>query len=76
MSSAGDKSIAIEGGALVLSGTVLLEEEWREIVKENSWEGEEDAEGGEAGDIDDGCLSAEASSCCFLSTTFPLAFCC
>jgi len=35
MSSAGAKSTANEGGALVLSGTVE-EEEWREIVNENS----------------------------------------
>lgn len=36
MSSAGDKSIAKElGGVLALSGTGA-EEEWREIVKENS----------------------------------------
>ena len=35
MSSAGDKSIARDGGALDLSG-IVVEEEWREIVKENS----------------------------------------
>lgn len=36
MSSAGDRSIANEGGeALALSGN-CIEEEWREIVKENS----------------------------------------
>ena len=32
MSSAGDKSIARDGGALDLSG-IVVEEEWREIVK-------------------------------------------
>ncbi|KAK8696276.1 hypothetical protein V6N13_001412 [Hibiscus sabdariffa] len=53
------------GGALVLSETVLEEEEWRDIVKENSWEGEEDGEGGDeaedttSDDADDCCLSAE-----------------
>lgn len=41
MSSAGDKSSAREGGG----GFVAVVEEWREIVKENSWEGEEDGEG-------------------------------
>ena len=45
ISSAGDRSTSREGGVLDLSWIVVLEE-WREIVKENSWEGEEDGEGG------------------------------
>lgn len=36
MSSAGDRSTAREGGVLDLSWIVVLEVEWREIVKENS----------------------------------------
>lgn len=43
MSSAGDKSMAIDGGDFVL----LSEEEWTEIVKENSWDGDDDDEGEE-----------------------------
>lgn len=57
MSSAGVKSTANEGGTLVLSGTVV-EEEWREIVKENSCDGDEDAEGGEEGDVGDRSFGA------------------
>lgn len=43
MSSAGDKSSASEGGdGFDLSWIVVEELEWREIVKENSWVGEEE----------------------------------
>lgn len=57
MSSAGDKSTATEVDTLALSG-IGVEGEWREIVKENSWDGEEDAEGGDVGDC---CFAAIAS---------------
>ena len=64
MSSAGDRSTAREGGVLDLSWIVVLEVEWREIVKENSWEGEEDGEGG----------FATTPSSVFFCTSFSLFF--
>lgn len=80
MSSAGDKSMAKEGGVgLVLSE----EEEWREIVKENSCEGEEEAEG-RRGEVDDdsgiGCWLSLSSTLnfsvsCLYSATFSAVFC-
>lgn len=80
MSSAGDKSMANEGGLLVLSGMAVEGLEWREIVKENSWEGEEEDEGGEAvrdGTAADCCFAAWSSSTSSCSPTFSLViFCC
>lgn len=79
MSSAGDKSMANEGGGVILDFwlvvVILLSfvvvfvvfdvglEEWREIVKENSWEGDEEDEGGEAGEIVTCCFEEEEEDC-------------
>lgn len=74
--------MAKEGGVdLALSE----EEEWREIVKENSCEGEEEAEGGR-GEVDDdsgtGCWFSLSStlkfslSCFLYSATLSAVFCC
>ena len=63
MSSAGDKSSARDdelGGFLELSDGNNVEW-WREIVKENSWEGEEGVE--DCGD-DDAIWSSSVFSCC------------
>lgn len=45
ISSAGDKSRAKGGGDLVLlsaAAGVVLDGGWREMVKENSWDGEDE----------------------------------
>ncbi|KAH0453939.1 hypothetical protein IEQ34_018263 [Dendrobium chrysotoxum] len=60
MSSAGERSKSRRGavGSLSLKEAVVLEERgvggWREMVKENSWDGEEFKEGGGG---DEGCDS-------------------
>lgn len=50
ISSAGDKSMAAANGGggedlVLLSGSFAAVEGWREMVKENSWEGDDEAEG-------------------------------
>lgn len=71
ISSAGDKSMAVEGSC----GLAAVEEGgwwwwwWREMVKENSWAGEEEEEGGEAmveGGGDGGGCDLHSISLCIL----------
>lgn len=65
MSSAGDRSSASEGGdGLDLSLVVVEELEWREIVKENSWAGEEDGE-----EEEEGWIEWVVFGCCCVSIT-------
>lgn len=73
MSSAGVKSIANEGRGLALSTWAGW---WRESVKENSWEGDEEVEGGEAVD---GCggeavYGGGSGGGCFSSTLSFMIF--